>query len=204
VDRDDPDRDDWIMAYQVRRTTADEWRRLREIRLEALKDTPIGFGERYDTAIARPDSYWRERAERDASSHSTAKFVAVNEADGALVGTIGVFPASRQRTGESSRPDGRVDEHEYVLYAVYVSPAHRGAFLGVATLLFDHAVAWARDTAGAQSITLSVHERNHRAHAFYRRYGFVETGVTMPYALDPSAKQIWMRLERDTAPDQQA
>lgn len=184
------------MGYRVRRAAGDEWRQLRDLRLEALKDTPIGFSERYETALGRPDAYWRGRAERDARSRSSAKFVAVHEADSALVGMTGVFPASHQQVGHSSRPDGRIDEDECVLYAVYVSPAHRGAHRGLAALLFDHVIAWARDTAGARSITLSVHERNHRAYAFYQRYGFVETGATMPYALDDSAKLIWMRLER--------
>lgn len=183
------------MAYQVRRVAGQDWRPLRELRLEALKDTPIGFGERYDTAAGRPDSYWRDRTERDAHAAVTAKFAAIDEADGAFVGTTGVFPAAHQPTGQSSRPDGSIDEHEYVVYAVYVSPAHRGARLGVAAQLFDHAIAWARDAAGARSITLSVHERNQRAHAFYRRYGFVETGASMPYILDESARLIWMRLE---------
>ena len=184
------------MTYQVRRAATDEWRQLRDLRLEALKDTPIGFSEWYETALARPDSYWRDRAARDAQSPSTAKFVAVDAADGALVGTTGVFPASHQAIGTSSRPDGFIDEGEYVLYAVYVSPAHRGAGPGVATLLFDHTIAWARDAVGARSITLSVHERNQRAFAFYRRYGFAETGASMPYELDASEKLIWMRLER--------
>ena len=40
-----------MSTYEVRRLRADDWRQLREIRLEALKDTPIGFAELYVDAV---------------------------------------------------------------------------------------------------------------------------------------------------------
>ena len=40
-----------------------------------------------------------------------------------------------------------------------------------------------------------MHERNERAHAFYRRYGFADTGVRTPYNLDETALLIEMRFE---------
>ena len=44
---------------------------------------------------------------------------------------------------------------------------------------------------------LYVHEHNPRAHAFYRRYGFTETGATMPYDLDPGQVEIEMAMPLD-------
>jgi len=175
-------------TYQVRRFRTDEWRQYREIRLEALKDTPIGFGEWYEDALAKPDEEWRERTRKIAESTRTALFGAL-DADGRFVGIAGVFP--QQRPASADGPDPSV----YVVYSVYVTPDHRGAGRGVASLLFDAAIAWAREVGGADVVTLSVHERNDRAHAFYRRYGFVDTGETLSYVLDEAAALIVMRYE---------
>jgi ribosomal protein S18 acetylase RimI-like enzyme len=171
-------------GYQVRRVRAEDWRQSREIRLEALKDTPIGFGERYEDAYARPEQGWRERAKTSAESAQTALFVAIDET-GRFVGTAGVFTKS----------DEPQDRPAMTIYGVYVTPSHRGASRGVASLLFDAVVRWAREAGGAREIRLSVHEENDRAHAFYRRYGFVDTGERIPYILDESASLIEMRYE---------
>ncbi len=170
-------------AYEVRRFRADEWQGFREIRLEALKDTPIGFGERYEDALAKPDEVWRERTRRAAQAPDSALFAALDQT-GRPVGTAGAFTKA-----ESSLTEGK----ELVIYGVYVSPEHRGPRLGVASLLFDAVIKWAREDGGADVVTLSVHERNDRAHAFYRRYGFADTGETEPYMLDETASLIWMR-----------
>jgi ribosomal protein S18 acetylase RimI-like enzyme len=168
--------------YEVRRFRADEWPLLREIRLEALKDTPIGFAEWYEDALTKPDEVWQERAQRAAEDTQSALFAAFE--NGRPVGTAGAFTKA-----ESSLTDGK----ELVVYGVYVSPEHRGPRRGVASLLFDTVIRWAREAGGADVVTLSVHERNERAHAFYRRYGFVDTGATTPYNLDETASLIEMR-----------
>ncbi len=174
-----------VSTYQVRRFRTDEWRQFREIRLEALKDTPIGFGEWYADALEKPDEVWQERAQRAAEAPDTALFAAFDE-NGKAVGMAGAFTKA-----ESSLTDGK----ELVIYGVYVSPEHRGPKHAVASLLFDAVIRWAREAGGADVVTLSVHERNDRAHAFYRRYGFVDTGEITPYNLDETASLVWMRYE---------
>lgn len=39
----------------------DEWQRLREIRLRALKESPMAFGAKLNEERAKPESAWRER-----------------------------------------------------------------------------------------------------------------------------------------------
>lgn len=169
--------------YRVRRFRADEWRQFREIRLEALQDTPIGFAEWHSDALGKPDEEWRERTKRAAEAPDSALFAAFDQT-GQIVGTAGAFTKAG-----STLTDGR----EMVIYGVYVSPKHRGPQLGVASLLFDSVIRWAREDCGADVVTLSVHERNERAHAFYRRYGFTDTGASTAYNLDETASLIEMR-----------
>lgn len=59
------------------------------------------------------------------------------------------------------------------LHRLYVQTRVKGA--GVAKALMDEALDWAR-AQGAQAMYLSVWENNHRAQAFYRRYGFEHVG----------------------------
>ncbi|MCM0674405.1 GNAT family N-acetyltransferase [Micromonospora phytophila] len=80
----------------------------------------------------------------------------------------------------------RSSGHAHV-YAVYVSPAHRGP-AGPAAALMAAAIRFARDHTDAGWLTLGVHEDNPRARGFYRKLGFAETGKAIPYALNPSQK----------------
>lgn len=59
------------------------------------------------------------------------------------------------------------------LHQLYVASSHLGA--GVGPVLMDWTIATARDR-GARELILSVYVDNHRAKAFYARYGFVDIG----------------------------
>lgn len=59
------------------------------------------------------------------------------------------------------------------LYQLYVLASHHGA--GVGPALLDWTIATAR-AQGADTLALTVFVDNHRAQAFYRRYGFVDVG----------------------------
>ncbi len=48
-------------------------------------------------------------------------------------------------------------------------------------------------TFAAEALYLLVHEGNARARAFYRRQGFVDTGRTLPYELEPAEREVEMR-----------
>lgn len=64
-------------------------------------------------------------------------------------------------------------EQAVELYQLYVLSSHLGAGIGPA--LMDWAIEAAR-ARGASDLMLSVYVDNHRAKAFYKRYGFVDVG----------------------------
>lgn len=160
------------MQYEVRRIRAHEWRPLRRLRLEALKDSPMAFVDQYDEALARPDSVWQERAERSASSPQSATFVAARGDE--FVGMAACFVEDLEDY------DG-VSAH---VVGVYITPAHRGT--GVVDALMAAVLGFAERDLSADRIRLFVTEINGRAEAAYRRTGFVRTGFALPYPPDPT------------------
>jgi GNAT superfamily N-acetyltransferase len=135
----------------VRVEPCTDWREWRPIRLEALADTPIGFGELHADAAALTDADWEERWARPglrvlAYDHTTP------------VGPVGMAGGFRREDGVP------------VLFGVYVRPAARGR--GVLEALVDEVAAW----CAPDPLVLDVHEDNAPAHAAYLRLGFVETG----------------------------
>ncbi|MGE5829495.1 MAG: GNAT family N-acetyltransferase [Micromonosporaceae bacterium] len=166
------------MEYEVRRIRADEWKSLRRLRLEALKDSPMAFVDQYEEALTRPDRTWQDRTERSASSPNSATFVAVRR--GEFVGMAACFVEERQEL-EDARADAPVSAH---VVGVYVTPAHRGT--GVADALMTAVLDFAQRDLQADRIRLFVTELNERAEAFYRRIGFVRTGTVTAYPLDPT------------------
>ena len=174
------------MAYAIRRIGQDEWKPLRQLRLAALADTPIGFGMWHVDALELPDEYWQEKAGRDASAANSALFVAVDGDTGEWVGMAGGFIA------DESSLYWRPEHDSMVVFSVYVDPEHRGRERGVSVLLFDAVIGWSGRVHPRAQITLGVHEANARAYAFYRRYGFIDTGRAIPYNLDAAAEILLM------------
>jgi GNAT superfamily N-acetyltransferase len=120
------------------------------MRLEALADTPIGFGELHADAAARTDEEWEHRW---TTQHEGVRLLAL-EGDEPL-GMAGGF----------THDDGRK-----ILFGVYVRPGVRGR--GVLEALVDRVQEW----AAPSPLHLDVHVDNGPARAAYRRLGFVEDG----------------------------
>ncbi|NUR30221.1 MAG: GNAT family N-acetyltransferase [Catenulispora sp.] len=165
------------MAYTVRRTTAEEWQDFRELRLEALRDSPMNFGQTYEQARALADEQWQERARTNASSEVQAFYVALDDASGKLVGMWGVMP-------HFHRPG------VHIVIGVYVRPEARGT--DVARRLNHACIEFAR-TTDAKELVLEVRDDNDRGRRFYEREGFELTGFSEPHNLDPAHELIEMR-----------
>lgn len=168
------------MGYVVRTAGAEDWRRVRDLRLEMLRDSPSAYLETYDDLVALDEAGWRWRASgHGLPPERSQRWVAAAD-DGEWIATASAFV------------DDDGDAH---LVAVYVRPEHRGS--GVASAVVAPALAWARDVARVDRLHLMVVETNERAIAFYRREGWVETGRRIPYALDDALVEIEMAYPVD-------
>ncbi|MFF5878918.1 GNAT family N-acetyltransferase [Streptomyces californicus] len=185
------------MDYVVRGVRADEWQRARQLRLDALRDpaAPVAFLESYEDAAARPDAFWQGRT-ADAAEDGAGRvrqFVAESP-EGDWVGTVTVLvesPDDEVRFGEAVAVD------QAHLVGVFVRPEVRGT--GVTDALFREAVdwAWALSAPSMERVRLYVHEKNPRAAAFYRKFGFAPSGRRIAAPGDRDEQELEYVLGRE-------
>ncbi|WP_291381530.1 GNAT family N-acetyltransferase [Demequina sp.] len=163
----------------VRRIRADEWERVRDLRLESLADSDaaVAFLETLESSRELDPDFWRERASNGAKSEVVAQLVA--EDDGVWVGSVAVLV---RRRGDTDHHGVVSTEDRADVVGVYVRPTHRGK--GVLDALLAHAANWTR-AAGFDTLTLDVHRDNPHARSAYARCGFVETGRTFTGVIGP-------------------
>ena len=160
------------MEFTVRAVVEADWREVKALRLEMLRDTPIAYLETLDSALAEPDATWQARAARPALDGSLR--IAAIDGSGRWIGTMG----------------GIVDlHHGPMLVGVYVTPRARGRH-GVLNAMLTRIEEWAAQRG--TTLRLGVHEDNRRAIAAYEKRGFIETGQWVPYPLDPGGRELEM------------
>ncbi|RIX28300.1 GNAT family N-acetyltransferase [Amnibacterium setariae] len=159
-----------MTAFRVREVEERDWVRLRALRLEMLADTPIAYLETLATAERHPVSHWQ----RQARGRPTGVRLVAEQEDGRWLGTM----------------SGIIAEGTPTLVAVYVAPDVRGAAAGVTDALLGAVERWALQHG--DQLRLEVNELNPRAVEAYRRRGFVMTGRTTPYPLDPPSLELEM------------
>jgi putative acetyltransferase len=116
---------------------------------DVLAEYELRFGEgaKTDEEVTRlPASYERGGG---------AFWVAVNDTDGEILGTCGVFPVGPQT---------------FELRKMYLRASARGRGLG--QQLLDEAIGWVRAQGGTRIVLDTIHEMT-RAIAFYESNGFV-------------------------------
>ena len=126
------------------------------------------FGTLYDPAdLALFLATWNppERVRTQIADRDWAVAM-MRDDSGAILGYIKMGPLDFELP--AGQPAGQAVE----LHQLYVGKAAHGT--GVARALMDWGIAWARERASI--LYLSVFIDNHRAQAFYRRYGFVDVG----------------------------
>lgn len=135
--------------FIVRATKEMDWKRLKEMRLASLIDTPAAFGVTHAAAMTYTDLQWRDRAAGRGQAQFILAFI-----NGAVVGMVGhvLNPTS-----------------ELNLIAMWVKAEFRRTGTGSALVncVKAHAVS-----AGHTRMVLDVSPENGRAVEFYRRQGF--------------------------------
>ncbi|MFI8896199.1 GNAT family N-acetyltransferase [Streptomyces paradoxus] len=180
------------MSYVIRSVRADEWPAAKELRLAALRDpvAHLAFLETYDESVVKPDSFWQERTAGAAEGADTKQQIIAEGPDGRWVGTLTVLVEEPGTTDWAGLPVERKQGH---LVGVFVRPEERGS--GLTEVLFDAALEWAWGR-GLERVRLFVHEENGRAQRFYRRVGFLPSGVTVPLG-DAGGLELEFVLERE-------
>ncbi len=142
----------------VRRLVPADAAALRQLRLDALVETPESFGSSYEeehTLTLEDIRAWI------APADDSAMFGVFDEE--ALAGMVGV---GRQRKLKM--------RHKAHIWSMYVAPAWRGQ--GLARLLMQAAIAHAGAMRGIRHVQLSVASNNTAAAALYLSLGFAEYG----------------------------
>ncbi|WXL25857.1 GNAT family N-acetyltransferase [Ectopseudomonas mendocina] len=149
------------MDIRPARTT--DWRLLKAVRLNALKDSPNAFAVTYQSASNLSDEQWQALA--TATAHR--RFWLAVEDDEA-VGLVGSLISAADR---------------YTLIAMWVEPQRRGS--DVAARLVESVT---RDAIQKQHkrVYLEVSPDNHRAVGFYQKQGFAFIDEWEPLDSDPT------------------
>ncbi len=152
-----------------------EWQRVRDIRLQALRDAPEAFGSTYEIEVARDESSWREWITGWSGTCAQALFIALDSD-----AWVGMSVGARWAEGPSI----------VHVYAMWVEPGRRAQGLG--RQLLDAILGWGHEH-GATEARLNVNEENPAAVSLYRRAGFTESGERQPLREGKPATVVTMR-----------
>ncbi|WP_043194297.1 GNAT family N-acetyltransferase [Streptomyces sp. NRRL F-2664] len=183
------------MQYVIRPVRADEWEKVKELRIAGLKDpaAPVAFLETVQEAEGHPDEFWQGRAQGASHGRAARQFVAEAAADGRWDGSVTVLVEERGTVDFFDHPVEQTQGH---VVGVFVRPEQRGT--GLTEALFTAALewAWGLEEPALERVRLFVHEDNARAAAFYRKYGFEPTGHVVPMPGHPEARELEYVLRR--------
>jgi GNAT superfamily N-acetyltransferase len=154
----------------------DDWERIRDVRLDALRADPQAFGSSIERELAFKEMHWRMRA------RSSPWFLAVD--GGAVIGLVCAI-----------HEPGAPDDNRHVV-GMWVRPEHRDR--GVGRELVEAVAAWASQD-GARTLSLWLLDGNDPGAALYRRCGFEPTGERTPLPRDPTLTEH--RWERVLSPE---
>ncbi|MDQ1037210.1 GNAT superfamily N-acetyltransferase [Streptomyces sp. V3I8] len=179
--------------YVFRSIQADEWPAVKEIRLASLQDpvADVAFLDTFENASGQPDRFWQDRAAGAAEGVLERQQIVAEEAGGRWVGTLVVLVEEPGAVGALGVVS---DVRQGHFVGVFVRPEARGQ--GLTERLFASGLRWAWDVAGVDRVRLFVDERNGRAEAFYRKFGFLPTGKSVPAPGDSGARELEFVFER--------
>ena len=157
--------------FRVEVLAENDWPRLREIRLAALKEHPEGFLASHEREAAFAERRWRLEFLRGEWN--------VMLADDEDIGLLGV----------TREPD--MSSQECYLEYLWVTPGFRRS--GVASMLLRTVLDRLRDSE-VHTVWLWILNGNERARRLYQRFGFQATNERQPLPDHPARSEERMRL----------
>lgn len=131
-----------------------------KLRLEMLKQSPSSFGSSYEEAVNRQNPIETTKERLTTQGISTFGYYTGEK----LVGTVTMV-----------REEAMKMNHKASIYAMYVSPLHRGQ--GLARRLIEAAIEHAKETEGIEQLLLTVVTTNEIARGLYLSCGFKPYGT---------------------------
>lgn len=144
----------------------------KSVRLEALRESPRAFGSTYAREVAFTEAEWLARLERWNGERGIGFLAMDGEAGCGIAGAL-----------------LEEDESRATLVSMWTAPTHRKD--GVGRMLVEAVLGWA-ESRGVKTLELLVTGVNDGAMRFYERLGFVKTGRTQAYPIDPSITEYEM------------
>lgn len=158
----------------IRRIGPDDGPHLRQVRLDAIADSPGAFTTNLAAAEARPGEAWTRVAEAHSVADDQGTWFA--EVEGATAGMVSAF---------------RTDDGAATMTSLWSAPGFRQ--IGVADALVTQVRDWAMGT-GARELRQWLVARNAHARAFHEALGFEPTGTERPYEPAPHLREVELRL----------
>jgi RimJ/RimL family protein N-acetyltransferase len=146
-------------SITTREVTSADTMPFRELRLEALQDSPTAFSADYQQNLNQPPKYWEDRLSMEEDEAT----IFLAEHEGNLIGMTGIARGGSPKT-----------RHGAWIWGVYVSPEWRG--LRVAEELISLCLTWAK-ARKIFIVKLGVAATNQPAIRCYERCGFVTYGT---------------------------
>ncbi len=132
-----------------------EWKEVRALRLQALKNEPHAFKNGYHEEIKLTESDWKKKI-YNSSRYNRDEFFIIAKVDTQMVGMV-----SAELRGEST----------WCLKSVYVTGEYRGQ--GIGTRLLEGVIAELEKNYTVQVIELTVNTLQTAAIRVYTKCGFV-------------------------------
>lgn len=160
----------WLVS-DIKLLARDEWPMLRDIRLNALQDSPESFLSTYEREILYGEEQWRAEFARGEWN----------------IGLLGTQPVSLLG---ATREDNMMLDQCYLEY-MWVAPKCRrsGLALRMLAVVLDRLRA-----RGVRTVYLWVLDGNEPAARLYKSAGFVSTSLRQPLPADPGRSEEQMHL----------
>jgi GNAT superfamily N-acetyltransferase len=169
------------MALRLREATVADAAALAALGEQTFRETFQAFNAPEDLEAFLARTYGESIQKSELEDRANTCFLA--EVSGQFVGYATLRPGPPEPCVTGERP--------LELARIYVLREWQGQ--GVAVALMDACLAEAR-TQGAFTLWLGVWEKNHRAQAFYRKFGFTDVGWHLfQIGQDPQHDRIFAR-----------